>query len=406
MKQKVIWSLCAYFSICLLYAFFSFSLTDPNLVLTTWPSYWQFQQWMWQTFFMNHQLLTQSYVAVILGFFLIYFWVFRSIKNVTFSLSWLNAFKLFGLFLFMTSPLLLSYNALSHDVFNYIFNAKMVAIYHANPHQQVALDFAADTWTRFMHNTHTTAPYGYGWTIISLFPFVLGVGKFLPTWLLFRAWSVVGILLSYVSILLIFKLEGRKQLPLQALAAVFLNPLFVIELISNSHNDMWMMAPALCAFALVIKKQPKFLFYASISFFLLIFSISIKFATILLFPVWLILIASYFNQNRYFIKLKSWWPELSVFLLFLPLLSDRSQQFNPWYLTWLLIWWPFLKWRGMKIALIVLSLSSLVRYVPWLWNGEFTDQVILQQKLITWVPFVICGAILLITTIQKKKKAI
>ena len=132
---------------------------------------------------------------------------------------------------------------------------------------------------------------------------------------------------------------------------------------------------------------------------LLTFSISTKFATALLIPIWLILAAqllipqifSFNARISYFIsRLVKNWPLLASLLMFLPLLLPRSQQFHPWYLIWPLVWLPLLPVNRVSIfwqkALLVLSVSSLYRYLPYLWRGEYTSQVIWQQQLITWIP--------------------
>src|SRR3990172_6981226 len=112
-----------------IYSVYSFSQTDPNQVFFSQSWYWQFQKFMWR-----------------LGF----------------------------------------QERLSSDIYNYIFNAKMVWVYGANPHRQVALNFPDDQWLRFMHNTHTPAPYGYGWTMLSLVPSVIGQNHLKLTLLLVK----------------------------------------------------------------------------------------------------------------------------------------------------------------------------------------------------------------------------
>jgi len=384
-----------YFIVLCLYAVFSFSLTDPNLVLTDWQPYWLFQQWMWQTFFKNAQLLSQTFAFLVSILFVAYFWVLLSLKNR----SDIRLNHVLGVVAVFSIPLLLSYNALSHDVFNYIFNAKMALIYHANPHQQVALHFSNDLWLRFMHNTHTPAPYGYGWTVISFIPFLMGFGKFTFTWMLFRLFSLLSIFM------LIFGLnrlanadqQQQKSATFFQFLVVLLNPLLLIEVVSNSHNDLWMMAPALISIALLFQSKKYHSKKILLSLILLLFSVSIKFTTVLLLPVWL---AIFFEHILFEFRLPRvirsvtvfvhrHYADISVLLLFLPLLSPRSQQFNSWYLLWLLIWLPFLKWEWLKKALIILSISSLFRYMPWLLAGGFSEQITNEQKVFTWAPFVL-----------------
>ncbi|PJC42482.1 MAG: hypothetical protein CO040_04275, partial [Candidatus Pacebacteria bacterium CG_4_9_14_0_2_um_filter_36_8] len=270
------------FLVSFFYSLFSYSLTDPNLVLTSWAPYWNFQQWMWQTFFHNSNLLTSSFLLLVVGYFLVYF---LGLKNLKTEIN-INPTKFFIKILFALSPLFFSYNALSHDVFNYIFNAKMAVVYQADPHQQVALDFPQDNWLRFMHNTHTPAPYGYGWTIFSILPYLVGFNKFLPTWFIFKALAWLSyILLFLVLKLLIYKVSNRK-ITAADVWLVFANPLVIIEILSNLHNDFWMLIPAIISMVLVIKKPKRIPITVSvISLFFLGFSISTKFVTILLLPL-------------------------------------------------------------------------------------------------------------------------
>lgn len=369
--KKLFW---VYFFLLVLYAIFSYSLTDPNLVLTTWAPYWNFQQMMWKTFFLNAPLMTEIYVALISALFIVYFWL---MKKGNFRLTLVT-----GALLIL--PLFFSYNALSHDVFNYIFNAKIVLVYHGDPNQKVALDYPQDEWVRFMNNTHTPAPYGFAWTTISLVPYTLGFGKFLPTWLLFRLFSVLSLGWLFLAMRYL-----AKKMNVRNLEVVFLNPLFLIEIISDSHNDLWMMAPAVYAIALVVKEKKFSLWKVVLSLLLILFSAQIKLASILLLPIWAYFVIQQFKLIPQIKMLEKYWPSLAAILLFLPLLSDRSQQFNPWYLTWVLVWLPFIQLKWLRYAILVLSVNSMLRYVPWLWNGYFTDQIILQQKMITWVPLVV-----------------
>jgi len=100
--------------------------------------------------------------------------------------------------------------------------------------------------------------------------------------------------------------------------------------------------------------------------------------------------------------------------LFILLLIPRSQQFHPWYLTWALVfipWFPVLGnklrgWERLPIiasavshfqeivnwwaqTLVIFSITSLFRYLPWLQTGGFSDQIVSQQKMITWSAIII-----------------
>lgn len=415
MKMKRIVSLLLILYSVLLagYSIFSYSLTDPNLVLTTWQPYWQFQQWMWQTFFGNPVLLTMVYSGLMLSLFGVYFLIYNQLRQSSLEYQQ-SSWKYIGLFLLVISPLLVSYNALSHDVFNYIFNAKMLVVYHANPHVQVALDFPDDPWTRFMHNTHTTAPYGYGWTFLSVIPFMLGMGKFLLTWLAFRLWSVLSLVLLYFALQYAAYVFGRTRLQAHQLVLVFLNPLVLIELVSNMHNDLWMIVPAVVGLALVANLDTKKMQgYGSLwlALVLYLFSISIKYATLALLPLFIVLgaekgfLLKFFNFSVWGNRFKRYVPEhwLSMIevkvlqfvpffasvLLFLPLLTSRSQWFLPWYLVWSLVWLPFIRSKMWTRIILLFSFTAMLRYIPWLLTGGFDGNVIVYQRLITFVPLLI-----------------
>jgi hypothetical protein len=395
-----LWPIVGYLLAAAVYAAWSFALTDPNMVFTSWPLYWQVQTWLWQNLFGQPIWLTLTYCLSLALLWLAFWGVWKA--SQTWQWSWKQWFLIW---LLAISPLLLSNNALSHDVFNYIFNAKMVLVYHANPHVQVALDFATDPLTRFMHNTHTPAPYGYGWTIFSLLPYVLGLNKFVLTWFLFRCLSVLATGWLIWVLMQLHQQLFNRPIANRDLALVIFNPLFVIELISNSHNDLWLLVPALTAFWLagqwLSKNKPNW-GQLGLSLVLLGFSISTKLVTALLLPLWLTIVAWVSpSSDRLKIKLTAelqklshqtglepkweiFWPLLASVILFIPLLTSRAQQFNPWYWTWVLVWLPLIKLPWWKNLLIIFSLSSLLRYIPWLLAGGYNDTIIWQQKLITW----------------------
>ncbi|MEX0895356.1 MAG: hypothetical protein WDZ94_00275, partial [Patescibacteria group bacterium] len=241
-NSLIIGWLSIYFFILVAFAFFSFIFTDPNLVLSQWQPYWQFQTWVWQVLLPNKTLIIWMYLSLIIGLFICYGKLIVELrKHKKRTIVW---WKHGCIYLLLLVPLLFSYNAFSHDVFNYMFNAKMVVQYGENPHTSVALSYPEDEWTRFMHNTHTPAPYGYSWTAVSLLPFLAGQNIFIVTWLLFRLFAVMSIFLLYFSLqFLSEQISGRKRY-LHEMALLLANPLLILEIVSNSHNDLWIAATA------------------------------------------------------------------------------------------------------------------------------------------------------------------
>ena len=387
-KKLFLASFLLYFISLLSYSIFSYSLTAPNLVLSTNSTFWSFQTYMWKTFFNNRELLSQTYLALIsFSFFSYFFFVSQLLKHK------IRDFKLILIiFISLAVPLLVSNNALSYDAFNYIFNAKMVSVYGADPHIKVALDFPDDPWVKFMHNTHTTAPYGKAWTLLSVIPFSLGFGKFLITWLVFRLFSLLP-LLAFAIIL------WKNQKKINFTWAIFLifNPLILIEVISNFHNDFWMITPAVLSLLILDSKSKNkimFVLKAILSLLLLGFSIWIKLATVILIPIWLMLLSkSKLSLIPRFSQIMRNWPLLASIGMFIPLLTLRSQQFHPWYLVWTIAFIPFFLKNKISnawaIALLVLSASSMYRYLPFLYQNNYDGNVLLWQKAISFTPFII-----------------
>jgi hypothetical protein len=382
----------------LAYWVWSFTLTDPNLVFTSWAPYWQFQQWAWQ---LGRFAEWQAwwYVAIVGVWWFVTAQLWRassaSEPNTTPRSvpAWLSSVCLVATLLILVG----SNNALSHDLFNYLFNAKMVMVYGHDPHVTTALNFAADPWVRFMHNTHTAAPYGYGWTAWSLIPYVLGFGKFTLTWLIFKGWMAISWLGMWASYIWLRKsTPSLVRQPATGWIAL-INPLVLIEVFSTGHNDLWMMLPALWALVLLVRAVSWARFLTAISF--LIISFNVKLATLTLVP-WAVLISSSEALWRWWKSEKGrqlphqlwqrYWADLAALSVFIPLLTPRSQFFHPWYWIWCLVWYPYVSQRWLRGALLAFAISSTFRYWPWLAAGQqYSDTIVWHQQLVTWLPAII-----------------
>lgn len=381
-----------YFLAACVFAFWSYSLTDPNLVLTSFAPYWTVQQWLWKHIWQQPVILSSMYAAMMVIWFGSYAALITQFSRQKIAV------KTYQLALIGTGAvLLLAYNALSHDIFNYIFNAKMVLVYHFDPHVHTAIEFPQDLWTRFMHNTHTPAPYGYGWTAFSVVPFFFTQVSFVLSWLAFKALNVIALILLW---LILFECNKKyfhftAQDFNQKMFVLFANPLILIETLANGHNDLWMMVPTLFAVLMLITFQKTHqvhqLLIAIISF---LFSLSTKWATLAVTPIllglanwtWLKQIADrlprLFRQMAHYFELN--WPLLASVSMFLPLLTDRSQQFHPWYLIWPLVWLPMMRRQIWFELVLIFSFSSMMRYIPWMLAGGYSDQVLFTQRIITW----------------------
>ncbi|MCL2110430.1 hypothetical protein FWH30_02530 [Microgenomates group bacterium] len=381
MKKWVV----AYSILTALYAFFSYGFVLPNLILSQNSLYMQFQWWMWDHIFVVPAVRVAGFLTLVILMWCVYLLLLK-----TLSTTRLTGKKILLLVALIIASLLFSYNALSADVFNYIFNAKMLTQLGSNPHVQTAFDFPAEPMLNFMHNAHSPAPYGYAWTFLSSPFYFLGLGKFILQWL---AMKLAALLSFALTGFVLYKMIGKNNQKRWWLVAFLLNPLIILEFISNLHNDLWMMGLGLLSLYLIKLKttfpRPLLIIF---SFLSLLISINIKFATIIFLPVWLWFIFGAKIKssltNKTFLSLinlkeKYLWDILAI-VFFLPLLLPRSQQFLPWYLSWSLVFLPLMNNKWLRLALICFSASSLLRYLPWLFHSGYLSE---QRTLETAITF-------------------
>lgn len=270
----------------------------------------------------------------------------------------------FSKFWLLIIPAIFSYPLFSFDIFNYLFNAKMVLIYQANPHIKTALDFAWDPMLRFMHNVTTPAPYAYGWTIFSLLPGLAWfTGKFTLVFWLMKLFIVCFWLLTLKVLRQLVTALFPKELWRWWLFA--LNPLVLVETLINGHNDIVMVFFALQSYWLLMQSQK------TRSIFLLVISASIKYVTILLLPF-------------YFLKSKLAKLDLpTVFAIILTLaMFTRPDQLHSWYLIWAFSFAVLSRHRFWISLFTALTLGGLLRYAPYLYFGHWDPPVYLLRNLI------------------------
>lgn len=397
----------AYILFLCAYCVWSYALTDPNLVLTGWPVYWNFQQTLWRVLYPDKLTLVVTYLVLVFGLTVSYFKIVKLLaaSSVEYILSPKRAIAWLTV---CVVPLMVSYNALSHDIFNYLFNGKMIVHYGVSPYTTTAIDFPNDLWTRFMHNTHTFAPYGPVWNWVSAAVYSIGGGKFTITWLLLKILQVGGLIVLYRALQYTARALFNRSLQTHELAVLFLNPLFLLETVANAHNDIWMAIPAVWAVGYAASRPKKTTRFVHILLVIALLAVSagVKYATILIVPFVLLvlfadqLVAALENvlQKRFpLFKLMSFFargfvlrqiqfltPFLCSVILCMPLFTDRSQQFHPWYLVWVLVWLPLISFDWWKRLITIVSVTSLLRYVPWLFVDGFTEHTLLYQKFITW----------------------
>ena len=155
---------------------YSYWLIDPNITFFQ-NNYWvQFRDW---AVYLGYYRRDISWIVYFLLLILLFVFQYLLVKKYKSNSAIHIAF-------FITIIGCVSYPFLSHDLFNYLFDARILTHYGLNPYTHTALDFQKDLWTRFMHWTHRSYPYGPTFLPLTLIPSFLGWGKFSLTFFLYK----------------------------------------------------------------------------------------------------------------------------------------------------------------------------------------------------------------------------
>ncbi len=206
------------------------------------------------------------------------------------------------------------------DVFDYIVQSRIFAYYHANPYVATGGDYLADPFVPYMVWRDFPSVYGPVWTFLSAIPSIAGGESLLNSVLAFKALVSAFVLADGVLVYLVM----RAVQPQWALAGAFAftwNPLVLFETAGNAHNDAVMMFFVLLALYLGVKGKLCWVLPA------LVASIFVKFVTIVLVPVALVVLLKRSGSLRRALVVGSQSLALSGGLV-------------------ALLWWPF--WVGEK----------------------------------------------------------
>jgi len=351
---------------------YSYGFVDLNLTLSSHPLVFHFISYLQHLVYFDRSLSLQIFIGLILVAFGLYLY---TLKTVT-SFPW-------RLVVTVSIILALAYPMLSSDVFKYLFSAKEILVYHANPYLVTPNAFPDDTWIRFMRWVHTTTPYGPLFTGLTIPYYLLGMGKFVPILYLFKIDQVAWYLLA---IWLIGKLKGVK-------AQIFFafNPLILIEWLVNAHNDALMITLLLLSLYLLTLKRKIWSYVA------LLASVGIKYITIIFVPVLLFpkLLKNHFQSTI------CW---LIALLTLAPLLYHYSWQYQPWYVTWIIPFAGLVDSKLIKWTVATYSFSVISRYLYFVGTGSWLGTP-LEHLLMTFLPPVIVAIMILCNGFLSSKKS-
>lgn len=352
MIGKLKFLLFSYFAIIFSLFLYSFTQVDLSLTLSRVSIFQTLQKNFQYIGFYQRQESAIIFSLILIFLFLFYaIFIYLSLKNkITDKYLF---YLVFGTFLL----LVFSYNAFSYDLFNYIFDAKILTFYQQNPFFHKPSDFLGDPMLNFMRWTHRAYPYGISWLILTVPLSFIGANIFLLTFFLFKLLSGF----SYLgSAYLIYKISERIFPENKISNTLFfaLNPLVLIEGLISAHNDMVMVFIILLSFYLYLNKRK------TVSVFVYIFSIGIKYATAVFVPsilyIWL-------SEK---LKRKIDWEKFFILSLLLSLLvvvfATLRTTFQPWYfiLSFAIASFIFRKFY-IFIPSVVISITTALIYLVY-----------------------------------------
>ena len=351
-----------YILVAILLFLYSFTQVDLGLTLTRLSIWTDIQRGFQSIGYFQRPLSTYLYLGLVVLLFAYYgFFLYLTSKNrLTHRTFWIVLFS-------VTAFLTFSYNAFSHDLFNYIFDAKILSFYHLNPYEYKALDFPEDPMLGFMHWTHRTYPYGPVWLAITAPLYLLGFSYLLTSIVLFKLLMAGCFLGSVYYVGEILKKTSPKH-ALLGMAFLGFNPLLQIESLVSAHNDIVMMFFAVIAVYFLVEKR------RTLSLLFMVFSIGTKFATAVLLPVYFY--QWFFMQRKKSMPWERFFLISIVFLFGAVIAASLRTNFQPWYLIYPLVFAGLQSRRYyVFIPSVIFSFFALLQYVPYLYLGNWDEPV-------------------------------
>ncbi|RJQ25317.1 hypothetical protein C4577_05950 [Candidatus Parcubacteria bacterium] len=376
---------------------YSFTQVDLSLTLSR-ISIWQTIQKAFQYIgYFDRPLSLNLFLAIMLIFIFLYLvTLYLASKN---KIKRKNAWQI----IFVVSVILFfSYNAFSYDLFNYMFDAKIVTYYQQNPYEHKALDYPGDPYLSFMHWTHRVYPYGPVWLALTVPLSFIGFNFFLITLYLFKFLALLSFLgTSYFLEKILTKINPKTSL----LGLVFFafNPLVLVESLVSAHNDIVMIFFAVSAVYLSLGKK---LIPAVISFIL---SIGVKFVSVFLTPLILVfLFMSYkkrMNIESDLLRFQILSLIALVLMTFAVVFASFRTNFQPWYLFYLLPIAAMLVNRYfVLVPAIIVSVFSLFQYAPYIYLGNWDDPVPQILSLITISSILVSSVLVVLVFVRSRKR--
>lgn len=298
--------------------------------------------------------------------------------------KYLDSKSVWKLILITTGILAFSYNAFSYDLFNYMFDAKIITHYFQNPYVHKALDFPGDPMLSFMHWTHRTYPYGPVWLVLTVPLSFIGFNYFIPTFLFFKLLMAAAFLGTvYYLGKILQKISPDNYL--RGITFFALNPLVIIESLVSAHLDIVMIFFAVWSLHQLINR--KYL----LAFILLLISVGIKFMTAVLIPVYLLI--AYLQIKNKTVNWNSMMLLGSILMTGTIIYASQRTNYQPWYMLDVLFIGALISNKVyIFIPLITISFFSILVYWPFIYLGNWDQpvpQILSALQIISYVVSII-----------------
>lgn len=353
--------------------FYSYTQVDLNLTISRINIFQTVQRAFQEIGYFQRPISTGFYLTLIGMLFICYAWIVYFVSHGGFST------KGFWKLVVLTAAILVfSYPAFSYDLFNYLFAAKEVLVYHKNPYGVTPQQFiAVDPWVLFMRWIHLPSAYSPLWIGLTLPFYLFGLGFFLPTLFSFKFIAAASYLVTIYSIGKTLEVVDKPR-QLLGMALFAFNPLVLVEVLVSAHNDSVMMAAIIVAYYFYVRKK------RLASYFFWSISVALKLMTIVLLPLFFV----------------AWKRPRAVFLMTIGLLLVVSQrEVLPWYLLWII---PFVALVPNSRSLVTIttgaSLGLLLRYLPYIYLGNWDPPAAAWKWWLTMIPI---GASFLIVFLRR-----
>ena len=405
LKPKTLTISYLFLTVCLF--LYSYTQVDLNLTISQW-SIWQVIQKAFQYIgWFQRPLSTTLYTLLLALFFTCYFAMLQLVKKGKLTQS-----HFWHLIIPISVILLFSYNAFSYDLFNYMFDARIITLHHLSPYGYKALDFPQDPWVNFMRWTHRTYPYGSVWLALTVPLSFIGLQYFLPTLFLFKA-LMVGSFLGTVYFIgkILEKVSPSEKL--FGMAFFALNPLVIFESLVSAHNDIVMMFFAMMGTYFLIRRKYVFAYGA------LWFSAQTKFINDgmpdmlqIILPILMVVGVALLWGFRSKIENKLWNMFFfcgGIGMIIAMIFASGRTELQPWYFIWPLSFAALLvkRWE-IVLATIPVSIGLLLHYVPFLYTGNWDPPIPTIKLGITGISialglFMACGYFIFLQQSFKRK---